>query len=276
MPETDATSDRFDAATAVARIADGRYAATFDESYAVLGNPNGGYLLAVMARAATAHLEAMGTHHPYCLAASAEFARAATTGPAEVELAVHRAGTRISHVRATVVQSGKVAVEAELACGRLPEVPAVHYEQGCPVTLPPVEACERRPAEGLDGVNVAIMDRVDLRLDPAVTGFVRGELADVAEVRGWLRLADGRRMDPFAMLFALDVLPPATFPIGSSGWVPTVQLSCYVRAVPADGWLVARQTARTVVDGLVDEVCELWDADGRSVGQAMQLAMVRF
>jgi hypothetical protein len=268
--------DLFDRATAVTRLGVGRYGAVLDEHYSVLGNPNGGYLLAVMARAASTHLEEAGVAHLDCLAASAAFARAPALGEVEVEVAVHRQGTRVSHLRTTVRQDGNVTVEAQLACGRLPEVPTFRYEEPCPVRLPDPEVCERRPAEGLAGVSVAIMDRVDLRLDPATTGFVRGELADAAEFRGWLRLADGRRMDPLALLFALDVLPPATFAIGSTGWVPTVQLTAYVRAVPADGWLVARQLARAVGDGLVDEVCELWDADGHAVGQATQLAMVRF
>jgi hypothetical protein len=83
-------------------------------------------------------------------------------------------------------------------------------------------------------------------------------------------------MDPLGLLLATDVLPPATFPLGSKGWVPTIQLSVYVRALPAQGWLRARPRARTVTGGLVDEVCELWDDSGRVVAQAVQLAMVRF
>ena len=36
------------------------------------------------------------------------------------------------------------------------------------------------------------------------------------------------------------------------------------------------QRAQLVADGRVDEVCELWDAGGRLVGQATQLAAIRF
>ena len=89
-------------------------------------------------------------------------------------------------------------------------------------------------------------------------------------------MADGTAFDPLSLLLAADTLPPATFPIGSSGWVPTIQLSVYVRRVPAAGWLLARQRAQLVSGGLVDETCELWDETGRVVAQAVQLAMVRF
>lgn len=268
--------DRFDRATAVTELGGGRFGAVLEEDYAVIGNPNGGYLLAVLASAAAAQLRVLGVDHPHCVAASASFARPPACGEVEIELEVHRLGSSVSQLRATVRQGGEVAVDALLSCGRLEPADAPRYETACDVVLPPVESCERRPAGGLEGISVAIMDRVELLLDPATAGFAHGQLSDEAEVRGWLRLADGRRMDPLAMLFALDVLPPATFPIGSLGWVPTLQLCAFVRAIPADGWLVARQRARTVRGGYVDELCELWDADGHAVGQSTQLARVRF
>ncbi|HEV3213571.1 MAG TPA: thioesterase family protein [Acidimicrobiales bacterium] len=268
--------DAFDTATAVTLVGDGAYSAELDEAYGVLGKPNGGYLLAVLARAAAAHAVAQGTRHAHCLAASALYVRAPSCARVDLAVTVHRSGARVSQLRATLSQDGRVAVDAVVSCGRLDRDDEVRLVGPPPPALPPPEACERVEAGGPPGEGVSIMDRVELRLDPATTGFRRGELASEAEVRGWLRLADGRAPDPLSLLFCLDALPPATFPIGSSGWVPTIQLSAYVRALPADGWLRARQVARTVAGGLVDEVCELWDADGRVVAQATQLAMVRF
>ncbi len=268
--------DAFDVATAVTPVADGAYTAELDEAYGVLGKPNGGYLLAVLARAAGAQAVAQGTNHPHCLAASALYVRAPGLGRVDLEATVHRSGTRVSQVRVTLSQRGRVAVDAIVSCGRLTRDDEVRLKGPPPPELPDPGVCARVESGGPPGVGVSIMDRVELRLDPATTGFQRGELASEAEVRGWVRLADGRAPDPLSLLFCLDALPPATFPIGSSGWVPTIQLSAYVRALPVAGWLTARQVARTVAGGLVDEVCELWDADGRVVAQATQLAMVRF
>jgi acyl-CoA thioesterase len=268
--------DAFDAATAVRPRGDGTYTAELDEAYGVLGKPNGGYLLAVLARAASAHIVAGGTNHPHCLAASALYVRAPDCGHVDLEVALHRSGTRVSQVRVTLSQKDRVAVDAIVSCGRLNRDDEVRLKGPPPPELPAPAACARVQTGGPPGEGISIMDRVELRLDPATTGFQRGEHASEAEVRGWVRLADGRAPDPLSLLFCLDALPPATFPIGSSGWVPTIQLSAYVRALPADGWLTARQVARTVAGGLVDEVCELWDANGRVVAQATQLAMVRF
>lgn len=268
--------DVFDAATSVRRLGAASYRATLSEDYAVLGNPNGGYLLAVVANSALTYLAESDSEHPHCLAASASFVQPARCGDVDIELSVHRRGSRITHLAALVRQGDEVKVDALLTCGRLDADANPRYEVPCDVVLPPVEECERRPAEGLPGVSIAIMDRVELLLDPATAGFAHGRLSEAAEVRGWLRLADGRPMDPLGLLFAADVLPPATFAIGSTGWVPTLQLSAFVRSLPAPGWLVARQRARAVVGGLVDEICEIWDARGRIVAQATQLAMVSF
>jgi hypothetical protein len=73
----------------------------------------------------------------------------------------------------------------------------------------------------------------------------------------------------------VDALPPVTFNLGAPGWVPTLELTAYVRARPAPGPLQIRQRGRLVVDGRLDEVCDVWDSEGRLVAQATQLAGVR-
>ena len=58
--------------------------------------------------------------------------------------------------------------------------------------------------------------------------------------------------------------------------MPTLQLSSYVRRIPASEWLRARQWCVVVADGLVDERCEIFDDLGEMVASSSQLAMVRF
>jgi hypothetical protein len=105
-----------------------------------------------------------------------------------------------------------------------------------------------------------------------VNGLVRGQ----GGAAGLEPFADGRDPDPLSLLFFNDAIPPATFRIGSTGWVPTLQMSAYVRARPAPGWLGIRMTANLVADGMVDETCVLWDSTGQVVAQASQLARLRF
>ena len=123
---------------------------------------------------------------------------------------------------------------------------------------------------------VSIMERSDLRLDPSVLSFAAGKPSGRGELKGWISFGDDRPIDPLALLFFLDALPPATFEISLSGWVPTLSLTTYLRATPAPGPLQVRMYVQQVSGGRVDEVCELWDSTGTLVGQATQLAAIRF
>jgi hypothetical protein len=97
----------------------------------------------------------------------------------------------------------------------------------------------------------------------------------VAEVRAWLRRDDGDDPSMLDLLVFADALPPVTFDLGLMGWVPTVELTVLLRALPAPGWIRAVQRARLLQDGWLDEECELWDSEDRLVAQARQLAGYR-
>lgn len=264
----------FTTVSAVTRAGEpGAYEATLDARWSVGGKLNGGYLLATMARAA---VDADAPEHPHVLAASAHYLTPPDPGAARVETEILRAGRTASQARARLVQDGRTRVEALLTLGRLdPAAEPLHAGQP-PVPLPPESACVRVGAE-VPGApfRVDIFDEVEVRLDPSVAGFGAGRPGGSDEVRGWLRFGDGHEPDPFSLLYVLDALPPATLDLGYGGWVPTLELTAYVRAVPAAGPLRVRQRARHLEAGLVDETCEVWDSRDRLVGQAVQLAGVR-
>ena len=162
--------------------------------------------------------------------------------------------------------------------GDLPDEPAVRYDGTPAFHAPDPDDCVRLTPKIPTGVYVGIMDVLDLRLDPATVPFadLSPPAGTPAELRGWTRFADGRKPDALSLLFFADAIPPATLMIGSTGWVPTLQMSTYVRARPAPGWLAIRMTAGLVADGMVDETCVLWDSRGHMVAQSTQLARLRF
>lgn len=272
----------FDRATAVLlRHADDEGAAVHDvdvdADWSIGDKPNGGYLLATMARAAVEATAAVeGPDHPHALSAAAAYVRPPSPGPAEVHSEVLRRGRGMSQVRARLVQDGTLRVDATFTVGRLrADAEPWWGGEAVPATAD-VPAEGRTPTVGPGGVHLPIMERVDIRLDPATAGFALGQPAGVGEIRARLRFADGRAPDPLALLYAVDALPPATFDLaGTTGWVPTLSLSVYVRAVPAPGPLVVRHRAGLVEARTVDEVCHVWDSRGRLVAQATQLAGIR-
>jgi hypothetical protein len=120
--------------------------------------------------------------------------------------------------------------------------------------------------------SASLLDRLDLRLDPACAGWAVGRPSGRGFLQGWLRLADGRQPDPLMLLLAVDALPPVTFDLGLPGWAPTLELTAHVRAVPAPGWLKVVHRTRNFAGGLMEEDAEVWDEAGRLVAQSRQLA----
>ena len=259
----------FDAATEVRDTGNGAYDARLDAQWSIGGKLNGGYLLAVVGRAVLAEL---GGTYPHPVAASAHFLHAPEPGPARVEVTVLRTGRKAAQARATLHAAGRPCVEAVLTAGRLDG--EVWWDGVLVPELPPEDQCPRLPVQG-PGFEVPLMAVLAERLDPAVLGWTTGRASGAGELRGWVRFDDGREPDPLALLMVVDALPPATFDLGATGWVPTLTLTCHLRAAPAPGALVVRQRVRHVAGGRVDEECDVWDSSGRLVATGHQLAGLR-
>jgi hypothetical protein len=262
---------RFTDVSAVTRRTPTGFTADVDPEWTIGGKPNGGYLLAMLGRAAIA-----AGGHPDVLAASAHYLRAPEPGPVAIEADVLRSGRSAGQSRVRMGQDGQDCVEALITTGRIDPAGAPYWQAG----VPPLgeyafEDCEPL-AWGLpDGRHVAIMRQVEVRLEPESAGFAHGSPSGRGELRGWLSLPDGEPFDPVSLLYAVDAFPPATFDIELSGWVPTFELTAYVRAVPAPGPVRVLQRAQLIQGQRVDEVCFVWDREGRLVAQAAQLAGIR-
>jgi acyl-CoA thioesterase len=260
----------FDLATAVREEGEG-WAAEVDEGWTVAGRPNGGYLLAMAARAG---MEAVGQPSP--LAVSGHFLSPAEPGPAELAVDRLRAGRSLSTARVTLVQEGQARLAALVTAGRIdPEAgPGWRRAEG-PDGLPPVEDCLKAWPELPGGTRVNLLHHLDLRMDPATVGWVAGRPGGRLDMRGWVRFADGRAADPLALLQVVDALPPSSFELGLPSWAPTVELTVYLRGIPAPGWLACIVRGRLWQGGWFDEEAEVWDSAGRLVAQSYQFAGAR-
>jgi acyl-coenzyme A thioesterase PaaI-like protein len=257
--------------SAVSAAEAGRFTARVDPEWTIAGKPNGGYLLAILGRAGV-----MVAAQEHVIAASAHYLHAPEPGPVAIEAEVLRSGRSASQVRTTMIQEGKRCVEALLTVSRLEPEAQPFWDRG----LPPAghvayDDCVRLGAQTPDGRRVAIMDQVEVRLEPGSASFIAGAPRGVGELRGWLALKQDESFDPASLLFAVDAYPPATFDVEFSGWVPTLELSVYVRALPAPGPVQVLQRAQLIDAQRVDEACFVWDTTGRLVAQGTQLAGIR-
>ncbi len=248
----------------------GSFTARLDPQWSIGDKLNGGYLLAVLAEAATA---VTGPDHPHPEAVSAHFVAAPEPGPAEVTVRLLRQGRAAAQVHAVLSAGGRRCVEALLTCGRL--APAGRPDwSGVPAPEVPAEA-DCVPVPPHPRVPVPLFDTISVRLTPDSAGFAAGRPTGRGELTAWVRIPPDRP-GPAALLLALDALPPAPFDLGLvTSWVPTLELTSYLRALPAPGPLLVRQRARLVAAERVDEECDVWDATGALVASAHQLAAIR-
>ncbi|MFC4561854.1 thioesterase family protein [Nocardiopsis mangrovi] len=244
---------------------------TLDAQWTVNGKPHGGYLLAVLGRAASQVAET----HPHLLAVNASFLEAAERGDAVAEVEPLREGRGSAQLRARLVQDDRVKVECLIVQGLLEDEDA-WWSTAVPEELPDEKDCFLAPSEVPElGLSAPFLAMIEHRLDPALLGFAVGQPSGQGLVRGWQRMADESGWDPLSVLVALDVIPSASLDLGIPGWAPTIQFSAYVRSLPAAGALRTRLKAGQVGAQTMDLSAHLWDDKGRLVAQASQIAAVR-
>ena len=255
----------FDEDSRVEPGAAGEYTAALTSRWDGTGGAvNGGYLLAVCARAL-----ASGLPFPDPVVISGFYLRPGTAGPATVQTSLVRSGRTMAFGEAVLRQGGKDVIRASAAFSRLGQDGPV-FLGGAPPDLPPPQDCPRLPASGPGLPRIA--ERIEFRR-VELPGWFRGEPTGQPSAEFWLRFADGRDADLLSVPLLVDSAAPPVLELGASS--TTIQLTVHLRAKPAPGWLACRATTRFVSGGYHEEDFEIWDTTGTLVAQSRQLALLR-
>lgn len=196
-------------------------------------------------------------------------------GPVETRTEIVKAGRTFTTVAASLHSEDRRLLHLLGTFGEPIDQPEPRHVIGAPPTLPDPDACApmMAPPEGSDAP--ALRHRIDVRLHPDDAPRLDGPRSGDAVIRGYFRLHDDEPMDTFAVLLAADAFPPTVFNLDlAPGWVPTVELTAHLRAVPVPGWLRCRFATRFMANGLLEEDAEIWDESGQLVAQARQLALI--
>lgn len=249
-----------------------RFDVTIAEGWDILGNANGGYVLATVARALSATLG-----RPDPITVTSHYLRPVSAGPAVVDVETVRIGRTLATGTARLSRDGSPLVEVLAAFGDLgpdgvdPNAPRLI--RSAPPELPPVEECISMASASESPTQFS--SKVDMRFHPEDLGFVRGTPSGTPRMRGWFQLPGGEPLDSIGLLLAADAFPPTVFNASLPvAWAPTVELTVHVRARPAPGWLRGAFETWFVSGGRLEVSGELWDETGDLVAQSRQIALV--
>ncbi|UYP18153.1 thioesterase family protein [Rhodococcus sp. Z13] len=241
---------------------------------------HGGCMLAVCASAALQSLRAQGADpvvRP--VAVSASFVSAPDPGDVELTTVLRKQGKQIAVVDVELSQAGRVAVRANVTLGSPDSDDPVHTVPHRATRLPaepPAEAVDVTPDHPMGQV-VKFAATSRIRVDGSTARFLKGEQGEPV-VSMWTRpLPDDEADVDTAVLFALmcgDVSAPVTMNRGLFGWAPTVQLTAYLRRVPAPGWLRVVAESSVLGSTWFEEDHTVVDSTGAVVVQSRQLAMM--
>jgi len=263
----DQLAGRFARDTRVRRVAEGVWEGEFSPAWNIGQAPNGGYAMAVGARALAAALP-----HPDPLVVTAYYLSRPAPGPVRCEVEVLRVGKATSTGMVRMVQGGATVIQLLGTCTDLAANRGVSH---CAVPVPEMPGyadCVDTPVAD----NIALRRQLIQRMTPDHVRALEGQAAPVARWLGWTAFADGAPIDLFALLLFADAMPPPAFALyGSEGWVPTLELSVQLHAHPAPGPIRCRFETPLITRGLVDEDGWLWDSEGRLVALVRQTAKLR-
>jgi len=257
----------FDEDTQLRQTAPSEYSGVISENWLINQNANGGYLMAILAKAMSCQSEKKST--PIITANYISRCRPGEIRVTVEEVAVSR---QFNRYEARLFQDGEEKIRAfgTFANGNA-ACQISRNETPAPV-LADRKACIEMPH--MPGYTV--FDNLELLLDPACAGWLQGELSEASENRGWFRFRESRPHDMLSVLQVIDSMPPAAFASqGVTAWVPTIELSVSIRNIPETEWLRCTLRTRHITCGLLEADAEVWDEDGNLAAISRQIAQFR-
>ncbi|MEM1152792.1 MAG: thioesterase family protein [Pseudomonadota bacterium] len=258
---------RFALETQVTRFSEHRWRAQLHEGWRIGAVPNGGYVLSVAGRALK---EALPHRDPQSV--SAFYLAPTEVGAVDCEVEVLRLGRGSSQACVKMVQAGELKTHVTATYTDLSALSGEDWSSVARPNVPAWEACKTRARERVEFYREA----VEIRLASGLEVFDERGPDGSGEIQGWVRFRDGSDADAISLLLFADAVWPPIFTVfGPQRWIPTVELTVQVRAIPAPGPLQVRFRSCHLTGGVVEEDGELWDSTGELVAISRQMAKVR-
>lgn len=245
----------------------GLFAGNITANWSINEVPNGGYLMAIAANAMLQGSEMKAT--PII---TANFLNRCEPGKATIAVERMSKSRQFDRFQARLYQKDEEKIRAfGTFASEKNECILESHEIAAPA-IAERETCV--PIPEMPGF--PLFGQLDIRLDPACTGWMAGDLSERSEIKGWIKFRDHRAFDTLSLLLIADSFPPAVFASqGMVAWVPTLEFSVNIRSIPTTTWLKCVFRTRFITCGLLEEDGEIWDENGRLIAIARQIAQYR-
>lgn len=253
--------------SAVRRVSDDTWEAELSAGWCLGEIVNGGYVMAVAARALSAALP-----HKDPLTVTAYYLARAVPGPVQCVVEVLRTGGSVSQGMVKVIQKGEVKVQVIAIFTDRNKLSGVDRVLEKIPEMPTFDECWSAPCPP----GLTYRDRVLQKMTPANVGSLQGEPDGSGRWLGWTAFADASTIDAFGLLMFADGFPPPPFTLyGPSGWVPTLELTVQIHGLPTPGPLRCLFKSDIIKNGIVEEQGFIWDSADQLVVGCRQTAMLR-
>ncbi len=258
----------FDQDISLERIDDLHFRAAVSDNWSANGNPDGGYLMALLANGMMQVSE-----KSFSPIFTANYVSRSVPGKADIFIEGLSDSTQFARYQARLVQDGQEKVRMFGTFAREDEACLEEWYEESPPDIAPLDECVPIPAFSN---KYTLFANMDVRLDPRCAGWIQGETSDISRLKGWITFRHPRDHDMFSLTLAADSFPPAVLASqGMVAWVPTLEFTVNIRNMPLKPWLKCLFRTRFVTCGLLEEDGEMWDERGELVAICRQIAQYR-
>ncbi|MGA3282571.1 MAG: thioesterase family protein [Smithella sp.] len=248
-------------------LGNSHFAGVVTDNWSVNGNPDGGYLMTLIANAMIQKSDKKNTP-----TVTANYLARCVPGEVDINISEISRSRQFNRFEARLSQKGEAKIIALGTFVSENDVCEIERYETKEPDLSPVEECIQIPVMP----KFTLFQNLDLRLDPTCAGWMTGKLTDVSQNKGYLSFRDGRPIDLLSLFLIIDSIPPAVFATqGITAWVPTIELSVNIRNLPKTDRLKCSLRTRFITCGLLEADGELWDEKGNLAAISRQIAQFR-
>lgn len=253
-----------DATALSAGATDNTFDGQIQPGWDILGNANGGYTMAMFARAAL-----MSSERRDVISVSAHFLAPGKVGQVTAVTDPIKAGKRFATTRVELSSTERTVLSGTVITGDLDDGDGPELITATAPDIAPPSECIRTVSNG--DFPPPFMNRIEQRIDPeTVLGTHPGPF-----IRGWTRLLNGEPLDTLALVMASDSMPPTVFNTNlAPSWVPTVQMTIHIRNRPTTEWLLLDSHTRFITGGMFEVDNTIFDEHGTVLAHSRQLQLL--